>query len=135
MNSHPTPLDHAAWQLELAHKEEERARQHRLLAEQAVIELIGTKEEGTLTAKTDFFKVSTVASYTRSLTKDWQDIFNHEDGDVVNKVIRLKPEVSITGLRELATTDPEAYRRVAKAIITKPSKIAVKVEAIQQEAA
>lgn len=135
MNIHPTPLDLAAWQLELAKQEEAKARDKRIAAEAAIIDLIGTKDEGTQSAKTDYFKVSTVAGYNRTLTKDWELIIGKEGHDVMDAVIRMKPEINVTALKSLATTNPAVYQRIAKAIVTKPAKVSVRVETLLQEEA
>jgi hypothetical protein len=49
-------------------------------------------------------------------------------------LIKFKAEISVTGLKTLATTNPDAYRRVLPAIVTRPSKPAVKVELLKEVA-
>lgn len=130
MNAQPdvSELDQLSWNLIEAKRMEDEARQHRLNCEEAVIALVGLATEGTQTVRTDYFKVSTVANLTRTLTKDGEDIIEKEGTAVMDQIIRYKPEVSVSGLKQLATSNPDAYQRVIKGIITKPAKPSVKVE-------
>ena len=132
--SQPSPIDLAAWQLVNAIQSEKDARQHRIECEQAVIDLVGLKPEGTQVAKTPYFKVSTVQSLTRSLTPDGEALIEAEGIPIFDQVVRYRPEVSVTGLKALATSNPAVYARVIKAIITKPSKPSVKVELLEEAA-
>jgi hypothetical protein len=45
----------------------------------------------------------------------------------------MKPEVSVSELKRLATANPDAYRLARSAIVTKPSKPSVKVEHIETQ--
>lgn len=123
-----SPVDEAAWALLEAKRLEDEARQHRLDCEEAIIALVGLAAEGTQTARTDYFKVSTVANLTRTLTKDGENIIEKEGTAIMDQIIRYKPEVSVSGLKQLATRNPDVYQRVIKGIITKPAKPSVKVE-------
>jgi hypothetical protein len=132
--SQPAPIDLAAWQLMTAKQDLEKARQHLIECEQAVIELVGLKPEGTQVQKTPYFKVSTVQSLTRSLTPDGEALIEAEGIPIFDQIVRYRPEVSVTGLKSLATSNPAVYARVIKAIITKPGKPSVKVELLEEAA-
>ena len=132
--SQPAPIDLAAWQLMNAKQAEKDAIAHRIECEQAVIELVGLKPEGTQVAKTPYFKVSTVQSLTRSLTPEGEALIEAEGIPIFDQVVRYRPEVSVSGLKALATSNPAVYARVIKAIITKPSKPSVKVELLEEAA-
>ena len=130
----PAPLDLAAWQLVNAKQAEDAARQHRIECEEKLIELVGLKPEGTQTQKTPYFKVSTVQSLSRTLTPDGEELIEAEGIPIFDMIVRYRPEVSVTGLKALATNDPAVYARVIKAIITKPGKPSVKVELLEEAA-
>lgn len=131
LSHQPLPLDLASWELMTAKQAEEAARLHRIACEEQVITLVGLKPEGTQTVKTDYFKVATVQSLTRSLTPDGEALIEAEGIPIFDQVVRYRPEVSVSGLKALATANPAAYARVIKAIVTKPGKPAVKVEPIE----
>lgn len=135
-NPEPVPLDldQAAWDLLEAKRAEDAARDHCLAMEERVISLIGLKDEGTQSVKTDYFKVSTTQSLTRSLATGWQAALDQEDPAIKDILIKFKPEISVTGLKQLATSNPDAYRRVLPAIVTRPSKPTVKVELLKEAA-
>jgi hypothetical protein len=132
-NVQPSPLDVAAYALTEAKLAEDAARNHRLACENRLIELVGVKEEGTKSAKTAFYKVSTVGSLTRSLVPNWREILDDDAIDAVSfaAVLKMEPKLSVSGLKQVATANPEAYRVICKAIVAKPAKVAVKVELIE----
>lgn len=132
-NVQPSPLDIAAYALTEAKAAEEAARNHRLACEAALIELVGVKEEGTKSAKSAFYKVSTVGSLTRSLVQNWREILDDDAIDAVSfaAAIKMEPKLSVSGLKSVATANPEAYRVICKAIVAKPAKIQVKVDLIE----
>lgn len=130
-------LDQLAYALEVAKQHEAEARDNRLRAEEALIAAVGLKDEGTQTAKTDWYKVSVTQSLTRSLTPDFAERLDTLDPAIFCTLIKMKPELSVSELKRLATANPDAYRLVCSAVITKPAKPSVKVERIetQQETA
>ena len=135
-NPEPVPLDldQAAWDLLEAKRAEDAARDHRLAMEERVISLIGLKDEGTQSVKTDYFKASTTQSLTRSLVPNGLGLIASEGAEVMDTVIRMKPEISVSGLKALAHDHPDIYGRILPAIVTKPAKPAVKVELLKEAA-
>lgn len=131
--SEPTEIDLAAYALLEAKAAEEQARNARLAAEKHLIELIGVKDEGTVSKKTAYYKVVTTGKLTRTLVaaSDMPDAVYHA-------ITRVKHELDVKALKALATADPRAYQEALRYVSTKPAKPAVKVEQIpqqQQEAA
>ena len=126
----PTALDEAAWALMEAKRLEREAIEHRLTCEETIVNLVGLATEGTQSEKTAFFKVSTTQTLNRSLTPEGEDLIEKEGQDILWQVLDYKPSIRVSGLKALATANPEAYARVVKAIITKPAKPSVKVEEI-----
>jgi hypothetical protein len=123
--SEPTQIDIAAHAFNEAKKAEAQAREARIAAEEHLISLVGLKEEGTTTVKTDWFKVSTTGKLTRSVADDMPT-------EVWRMISRVKSELDVSALKKLATENPDAYREATKYLITKPAKPSAKVELIQQ---
>ncbi|NCC41565.1 MAG: hypothetical protein EOM21_19525 [Gammaproteobacteria bacterium] len=127
----PTALDQAAYELLEAKRREDEARNARLAAEERVIQILGTNgSEGTKRENTNWYKVSTVTSLTRTLHPEWRELLDDDDLDAetFSRVIKTEPKLSIGELKKVATENPTAYAVLARAIISKPAKIAVKVE-------
>lgn len=131
----PSPLDIAAYNLEQAKLAEEHARNNRLAAEEAIIALVGAKEEGSKSAKTAWYKLTTTGSLNRSLVPNWREVLDDDaiDAQSFSAVIKMEPKLSVSGLKAVATANPDAYRVLCKAIVTKPAKTAVKVEMLKQD--
>lgn len=127
----PTALDMACQAYREAKAAEEAARNDRLLAEERILSEMGCKEEGTTTVKTEWFKVSTVGGLTRGLIADeLPRVQGLVDQRLYEQVIRYEPKLSVSGLKAVATANPDAYRLLCSAIVTKPAKPAVKVEVL-----
>lgn len=125
----PSPLDIAAYNLEQAKLAEDQARLTRLAAEDAIIALVGAKEEGSKSAKTTWYKLTTTGSLNRTLVPNWRQVLDDDaiDPQSFAAVIKMEPKLSVSGLKAVATANPEAYRVLCNAIVTKPAKIQVKV--------
>lgn len=131
-------LDQLAYALEVAKQHEAEARDNRLRAEEALIAAIGLKDEGTNSTKTDWYKVSVTQSLDRQLTPDFAEKLDALDPALFCTLIKHKPSLNVTEFKKLAVANPDAYRLVCSAVVTKPAKPSVKVERIekqQQEAA
>jgi hypothetical protein len=126
----PTPIDIAAHAFYEAKKAENAAREARIAAEEHLISVVGLKEEGTMSVKTEWFKVSTTGKLTRSV-----DQTSAMPVELWRMISRVKSELDVAALKKLATTNPDAYREAVKHIITKPAKASAKVELIEKEAA
>jgi hypothetical protein len=137
MTPTPTPIDQAAYNLWLAKEAEETAKAHRLACEEALIHLIGLKEEGTKTEKTSFYKVSVTQPVTRSLTADYGTQMDDLPAEILQAIVKWKPQIDVSELKALAALNPEQYRIACRGIVAKPGKAGVKVEQIiqKQEAA
>lgn len=129
----PTELDIAAHLYQEAKAAEDEARNARLAAEERLVELVGLKEEGTITHKTAWYKVSTIGKLTRTLIQGGLQSLREAIGDgLFDTIVQYEPKLSLKGLRACESANPEAYHLVARAIVTKPAKAAVKVELIEQ---
>ena len=137
MSSAPTDIDLAAHAYEQAKTAEDQARAARLAAEEHLLDLVGLKgDEGTKSVKTDWYKVSTVAKLTRSIDRNKAgELRPLVDEATFYSVFVPELKLSVSGLKKLATANPDAYRTLLGAVVTKPAKASVKVELIQQEEA
>ena len=127
-----SPIDQAAMNLADAKRAEDEARAHRVECEEAIIALVGVKQEGSMTHKTDLFKITTTGRLTRSLDHPaWNVIAPTLPADVRDRVVNWKPELSLAALRDIETHNPNVYARLAQAITIKPAKSAVTVDRVE----
>lgn len=127
--SNPTPIDLACQRWREAKLAEEAAHIERLAAEDELIALVGFKEEGTTTARTDWFTVKTVGKLNRSLIPEALGGLQNQVPQVIyDQVIRYKPELSLSGLHAVERANPELYRLFTGAMVTRPAKPSISVE-------
>jgi len=135
MNNQPTEIDLAAQAYREAKDAEDQARNKRVALEERLILLVGLKgDEGSQSAKTDWFKVTTTAKLNRSLIQDaLADVQSQVPQAIYEQVIQYKPSLSLAGLRACEKANPDAYRAFCQAIVTKPAKASVKVDLLPQK--
>jgi len=122
-------IDLAAEHLAECKRAEDAARAERVAAEEALIELIGAKEEGATTVKTDRFRVTTTGKLTRSLDDAaLSAIFPTLPEGLRERVFPARFGLSLSELRGVEANDPTLYRRMAEVITVKPAKTAVSIE-------
>ena len=125
-------LDKLAYELELAKRAEEHARNHRVTIEQQLCDVVGVKGEGSRTCKGDYYKVTISAGFTRTLDqKKWESVKKRIPQSLLTDIVRTKVELNIKQLKSLQELDPTQYNIVAEAITTKPKKVAVKYERLE----
>jgi len=125
----PTELDIAAQAWAEAKAAEQAANLRRIEAEAKLLELVGAKEEGATTVKTEWFKVQTTGKLTRTLQADkLAEVFNSVPADLYGQVIKSVPSLNLAALRAVEKTNPDVYNAFCRAIVTKPAKAAVTVE-------
>lgn len=121
-----TELDKLSFELLHQKSLEDKARKARLEIEKAIDSILGHKEEGTITQETGFYKISTVAGMTRTIT-DY-----HTLQSIAPQAIRVKSEIDTKAVKAIQSANPELYAQVARCIEAKPRKISVKVEELKQ---
>lgn len=109
---------------------EDAARAERIKVEEQIISVVGVKEEGTVSRKTDWFKLSTTGKLTRTLDDKAFMAIRDQVPDAISPV-EFAPKLNLRKLRDLETTNPDAYRLVASCLVTKPAKPAVRVELLR----
>lgn len=125
-----TELDMLGQHWREARAAEDAARDERVRVEDQIIALVGVKEEGTLSRKTAWFKLSTTGKLTRSLDDKAFLAIRDQVPDEISPV-EFAPKLNLRKLRDLETTHPDAYRLVASCLVTKPAKPAVRVELLR----
>jgi hypothetical protein len=135
MTHQPTELDLAAQALREAKARLDASRLEVANAESHIVDLVGIKgDEGSKSAKTAYFKVTTTAKLTRSLIPDaLADVQDQVPQAIYEQVIQYAPKLSLTGLRACEKANPDAYRAFCQAISTKPAKASVKVALIEHK--
>ena len=125
-------LDELAYELETAKQIEDAARRQRVAIEEKLSQLAGTKDEGSHTVKGEYYKVTTVAGYTRTLDPDkWEEVRKRIPESISANVIRIKQKIDTKQLKTLQQLDPTHYNMVAQAITTKPKKVGVRLQRLE----
>ena len=120
-------LENLADEWRNAKRDEEEARQSRIAIEQQIINVTGCKEEGSETHRAGDRKVRVTGKLNRTLDQAaWESI-----APTIPEAMRpveYAPKLDTKGLRYLENNEPEVYKRVCEAIVTKPGKPAVEVK-------
>ncbi len=125
-------LDNLCIQLREFKKLESDARDARIALEEQVTTLLGDKEEGTVSEKTEQFKVSITYGLTRKIDeKVWNEVKDSIE-ESLRSVIHYveKPELDLKGLRWLKANRPDVFATVSQALTVSPRKPTVKVEVL-----
>lgn len=128
------PIDEAAARLALAKEAEHIATAARIEAENALVALLPTKTEGSVSMKGADYKVS--ITYAMNRTVDGPALAAIRDSiapGLLEQAISYKPSLVLSGLRYLQSNEVEAYAVLAQAITSKPAKPSVRVERIAEE--
>ena len=124
-------LDQLAYDLMVAKAEEASANEARLEIEKKLLELLEKKDEGTVTVKTDYFKISATFGIDRKVDPEIVASLSQElDEEQYQRLFKWTPGIDLKELRYLDEHKPEVYRLAAKAITAKPKKPSLKVEEI-----
>jgi hypothetical protein len=98
--------------------------------QEALIEIIGIRDEGSQSFHTERYKVGTTQGITRTL--DRTEVLKLADRlpeDTYKNVFTWKPTLELSNYRSLQELAPNLAAMVDDAITSRPSKPAVKVEA------
>jgi hypothetical protein len=127
------PIDEAAAFLTLAKLQEQRATEARIEAERALVALLPTKDEGSVTHAGESYKVAVTYGVNRTIdAAALSAIKDQVPPALFEQAITYKPALQLPGLRYLQSNEPEAYALLAQAITAKPAKPSVKLEPIAQ---
>lgn len=126
-------IDELAFAWTQAKAEEAAANRRRLEIEGKILELLEKKDEGSVTEKTDYYKVT--ATYKINRTVDEKIAVSLADEltqDQFQRIFRWKAEVDTKELRFLMENKPETYSVIARDVTAKPAKPTLKIEEIEQ---
>lgn len=120
-------LEQLAYQWRDAKRAEDEARKHRVSVEESIINLTGCREEGSATHEAGEYKVRVTGKLNRTLDQGaWEAIAPHIPEHL--RPVQYRPALDAKGLRYLEDHEPEVYRQVVEAIVTKPGKPAIEVK-------
>jgi hypothetical protein len=93
-----------------------------------IVEIVGTKDEGSFSIEGGAYKITTTQPLTRSVNKTTaQDVYRQLPQDLANGVFDWKPSLNLKLYRELEKYQPDYHALISKAVTTKPGKPQVKV--------
>lgn len=128
-----TDLDTLAARLLQAKAAVKAAQQTVLSIEQDIIAAVGVEDEGSFTVRSDNFKVTTTQPVTRSVNKATVEAIRREmPEDLFQAMFDFKPSLNVKLFKECRELRPEVYALAAKAVTSKPGKVAVKVEEVSE---
>lgn len=128
------PIDDAAALLHLAKLNEQRAAEARIEAERALIALLPTKDEGSVSMTGESYKVSITYGVNRTID---QAVVSQLYADPnlrwgAERMFPMAPKLDTKELRYFQANEPALYAFLAQAITAKPAKPSVKLEPIAQ---
>lgn len=128
-----TSLDELARALQAAKKQLTRAQVAVLYAESAIVSAVGSEDEGSLTVRSDSFKITTTQPVNRSVDKEALEAIRREfPEDLFEAMFDYKPSLNVKLFKECEHLRPEVFKLACKAVTSKAGKIAVKVEALSE---
>lgn len=127
----PTLDELAAAHLEA--KENLAAAQAKLNAiNEQIVQVVGTKDEGSFSVDGDSYKITTTQPITRSVdSKLAKDVYAALPRDIADGIFTWKPSLNLKLYRELEKYQPEHFKAVAQSVTSKPGKTQIKVAEIQ----
>lgn len=124
----------AAERLEAAKRTERLATEARIRSEQELIALVPMKDEGSLTTRTDGWKVTVTGVVNRSVDQAALDaVRSSMPAGLFDQAVRYKPELITAGVRHLQQNEPDAYALLAQAFTARPGKPGVVVERVEKQ--
>ena len=133
MNTDIQAINKAA-ELVLAAKNTERcATEARIRAELELLALCPAKPEGSMTTRTDGYKVTTTGVVNRSVDQAALAAIRSAIPEALfDQAVRYKPELITAGVRNLQLNEPATYAVLAQAFTAKPGKTSVVVERVEK---
>ena len=133
MIAEATELDVLAHELQVVKDLEAACLEARLAIEEKIVALTEKKEEGTVSTRTEFYKISVTFGIDRKVDAEIaRSLADEMDAERYARIFRWKPEVSVSELKYLKDNNPEVFRQVSRALTAKPTKPSVKVEEIKR---
>lgn len=116
-------------QLATAKAKEAEATAARIAAESALVLLLPTKDEGSVSRSSGPYKITVTYPINRTIDAPaLESIRAQLAPELFESAITYKPALVLAGLRSLQQHHPIAYAQLAEAITAKPGKPSVKLE-------
>ncbi|AFS52942.1 hypothetical protein [Leptospirillum ferriphilum] len=126
-------IDELAFAWTQAKAEESAANRRRLEIEEKILQLLEKKEEGSVTEKTNYYKVTATYKINRMVDSNIAiSLADELTQDQYQRIFRWKADVDTKELRFLMENKPETYSVIARAVTAKPAKPTLKIEEIEQ---
>ena len=127
-----TELDELSYKWKECKRIEEEANKKRLEVEKTILSYIEGKEEGTVTKKTNYYKISVIYGIDRKVDSEIASSLSSELGDEYERIFKWEAKIDIKEMRFLVEKKPDVYALVAKAMTSKPKKPSFKIEEVAE---
>lgn len=112
--------------------QEHQATAARIEAEQALVALLGVKDEGSTTTRGQRYKVTTTGVMYRKVDEAALGAVRSKLSEAIfEKCFKFKPEIVTAGVRYLQQNEPELYAIAAQAIVATPGKPRVEIAVLE----
>lgn len=102
-----------------------------LTIEKKIVELVGSRDEGSFSVECDGYKITTTQPIRRTVDADKaRAISAMLPRDIADTVFRWKPELNTSVYKNLREFQPTTFDQVCEAVTAKPGKVSLKVEAL-----
>ena len=125
-------IDQLAFDLEAAKTHELHAKEARLAIEEKLVALVEKKEEGTISKKGDYYKLSVTFGIDRKVDSDIARSLAIQLGDEYERIFKWEAKIDTKEMRFLIDKKPEVYALCARAITSKPRKPSLKIEEVSK---
>ena len=125
-------LDELAYKWKEYKRLEEEANKERLEVEKTILSYIEGKEEGTVTKKTNYYKISVIYGIDRKVDSEIASSLSSELGDEYERIFKWEAKIDIKEMRFLVEKKPDVYALVAKAMTSKPKKPSFKIDEVAE---
>lgn len=126
------PLDELSYKWKEYKRLEEEANKERLEVEKTILSYLDGKEEGTVTKKTDYYKISVTYGIDRKVDSEIASSLSSELGDEYERIFKWEAKIDIKEMRFLVEKKPDVYALVAKAMTSKPKKPSFKIDEVAE---
>ena len=124
----PTRIDGIALALENCKAQIASLKKNELILEQAIVDAVGVKCEGSHTKKTQFFKVTTTGKLSRTVDQEKVEALRAMiPAEAFESLFNFKPSLNTKSLRDIKELHPEIYAIIQTAITSKAAKPYIKV--------
>ena len=127
-----TELDKLCHAYQEAQEDEKRAKARRLEIEGLIVAISDVQYEGSSVTKTRYYQCTCTGKLNRKLdVETWENIREQIPEDL--RPVKTQVTLDLPKLRAIEKENPDVFKVVANAISSKPAKVSVKVEVLNNE--